>query len=133
MLSCVGSCPGWKGLGFQAGGALGFRFWPSVEGFRVWDGRRFRAPVLALGGRVQGLGRNVLPGPGSCPGWKGLGFGTEGASGSRFLPREEGLKKQKKLTFLGMLFLGNQKKQKNTFWPKFNNLLRGISERSETR
>ena len=53
----------------------------------------------------------MLPGPGSCPGWKGLGFGTEGASGSRFLPREEGLKKQKKLTFLGMLFLGNQKKQ----------------------
>ena len=40
----------------------------------------------------MGLERKVLPGPGSYPGRKGLGFRTEGASGSRFLPREEGFR-----------------------------------------
>ena len=34
----------------------------------------------------------MLPGPGSYPRWKGLGFGTGGASGSRFLPKVEGFR-----------------------------------------
>ena len=88
---------------------VGPRFLPQREGFRVWDGRCFRVPVLTqVGrvwgerclrfrfltpvGRVYGLGRKVLLGPGSYPGWKGLGFGTEGASGSRFLPKLEGFR-----------------------------------------
>ena len=63
------------------------------------SGSRF----LSSAGRVQGLRRKVLPGPGSYPlegfrvwdgmrfwfnvlnpRWKGLVFGVEGASGSRF-------------------------------------------------
>ena len=60
--------------------------------------------VLTPGGSVEGLGWKVLPvvstgieknrklvltSPGSYPAWKGLGVGTEGASGFRFLPRVE--------------------------------------------
>ena len=87
MLPGPGSCPSQKSLGLGTEGASGSRF-------------------LTPAGRVQGLGRKVLPCPGSYPSWKGsgsvtecasgstfltpdgwgLGFGTEGASGSRFLP-----------------------------------------------
>ena len=34
----------------------------------------------------------MLPGSGSYPGWKGLEFGMEGASGSHFLSRVEGFR-----------------------------------------
>ena len=34
----------------------------------------------------------MLPGSGSYPEWKGLGFGTEGASGFRFLPPVQGFR-----------------------------------------
>ena len=63
-----------------------------MEGFRVWDGRCSRVPVLAPDEGVQGLGRKVLPVQGSCSGWKGLGFVTEGARAFRFLVRVEGFR-----------------------------------------
>ena len=92
MLPGLGSCTGWKGSGFGTERALGSRFLPQVEGFRVSDGTCSHVSVLAPGRRVLGLRREVLSGFGSGPGWKGLGFGTEGASGSRFLPWVEGFR-----------------------------------------
>ena len=53
------------------------------EGVVVWNGRCFRGSILAPGGRVQDLGRRVLPGCGSDPGWEGLGVGTNGTSGCK--------------------------------------------------
>ena len=92
MLSGFGSGPEWKGLGFGTERASRSRFLPWVEGIRVWDGRCFRDPDLAPGGRFKGLGRNVVSGLGSCPRWKGLGFRTERALMCRFLPRVEGFR-----------------------------------------
>ena len=89
-VSDPGSYPRGKGVGFGREGASVSRFLPKLEGFRVWDGRRLRFRFLTPVGRVYGLGRKVLLGPGSYPGWKGLRFGVEGASGSRFFPQVEG-------------------------------------------
>ena len=87
-------------------GASGFRFLPWVEGLRVWEGKCFRVPSPSPSPREQrshriehapleggdrggggGLEWKVFPGFDSCPGWKGSGFGMEGAPGLRFLPR----------------------------------------------
>ena len=66
---------------------------PWVEGVIVLDGRWFRVTVLTTGGRVEGFGRKVVPGPGSYPWWKGLGFGTEGFSS----PTRRGIENKEKI------------------------------------
>ena len=47
-------------------------------------------PVVSRG--IEKKRKLVLTSPSSYPGWKGLGFGTEGASGSQFLPKLEGVR-----------------------------------------